>query len=101
MEIYPGKYLYSKSRAAPAEYTIVIEQTRRTIAKIVCAMVNHPNDVSVEFTVNEWNVEMLVRVRAEDRGQVIGRQGRLADSLRVVLSAIGQKQRVSYTLNID
>jgi len=82
------------------DYQSAIEDTRRTIENIIRTLVNHPGDVRVEVAINEWDVLLRVYVRPEDRGQVIGKQGRLAQSLRVVLMGFGNAQGVSYTLDI-
>jgi hypothetical protein len=72
------------------------------IQLIARAIVGHKDAVSVvsfastnDLTVIELRVSM-----GSDTGKVIGRQGRMALSLRTVLGAIGKEQGKSYRLDI-
>ena len=60
-------------------------------------LVDHPDQVEVtEFEEDEETVVLELSVAEEDRGKVIGRQGRLARSLRTIVraSAAGSRRRV-------
>jgi predicted RNA-binding protein YlqC (UPF0109 family) len=41
-----------------------------------------------------------LRVHKSDLGKVIGRQGRIAQAIRTILSAVGMKLRKRFTLEI-
>ena len=50
-------------------------------------LVDHPDDVSVEIGSAGDDGELELRVHPDDMGHVIGKQGRTARSLRLVLGA--------------
>ena len=50
-------------------------------------LVDHPDDVSVEIASAGDDGELELRVHPDDMGHVIGKQGRTARSLRLVLGA--------------
>ena len=50
-------------------------------------LVDHPDDVSVEIREAGDGGELELRVHPDDMGHVIGKQGRTARSLRLVLGA--------------
>lgn len=67
---------------------------------VVKAMVDHPDDVSCDRTVDEMGVLITLKVHPEDLGQVIGRQGQTAKSLRTLLRVVGAKHHARVNLKI-
>ena len=67
---------------------------------IVKTLVNNPDKVSVERKIDEKGVLLSLTVDPEDVGRVIGRRGATAQSLRVLLRALGTKQDARYNLKI-
>ncbi len=67
---------------------------------IVKTLVNNPDKVSVERKIDEKGVLLSLTVDPEDVGRVIGRKGVTAQSLRVLLRALGTKQDARYNLKI-
>ena len=67
---------------------------------IVNAIVSKPDKVRVERVVDERGVLLTLHVDDEDLGRVIGRKGVLAQSLRVLLRALGSKNEAHYNLRI-
>ncbi|MFN8187001.1 MAG: KH domain-containing protein [Gaiellales bacterium] len=61
------------------------------VAYLVRLLVDHPDDVRVERAERDGAVVLELHVAPDDRGQVIGRQGRLIRSLRTVVRATGTK----------
>lgn len=62
---------------------------------LVEALVDHPEQVQVNEVVGERSVVYEVRVAADDLGRVIGKGGRIANSLRTVVKAAGLKRHKS------
>ena len=58
---------------------------------IVKTLVNNPDKVTVERTIDEKGVLLELTVDAEDVGRVIGRRGVTAQSIRTLLRALGTK----------
>lgn len=68
---------------------------------VVKSIVDHPDDVKVERTVDEMGVLITLSVSPEDMGQVIGRQGATAKSIRTLLRVIGAKNNARVNLKIN
>ncbi|MDO5480511.1 MAG: KH domain-containing protein [Candidatus Saccharibacteria bacterium] len=67
---------------------------------IVKTLVNNPDKVSVERKIDEKGVLLSLTVDPDDVGRVIGRRGATAQSIRVLLRALGTKQDARYNLKI-
>lgn len=68
---------------------------------VVRSIVDHPDDVKVERKVDEMGVLLSLRVHAEDMGQVVGKQGATAKSLRSLLRIVGIKNQARVNLKIE
>ena len=73
---------------------------RKLIEEIAKALVDEPAQVSVEAFDEEGETVLELRVAANDRGKVIGKQGRTARSMRTLLSAASMKLKKRYVLEI-
>ena len=67
---------------------------------IVSSLVSKPDKVRVDRVVDERGVLLTLHVDDEDLGRVIGRKGSTAQSLRVLLRALGSKNEAHYNLRI-
>ncbi|ABZ94119.1 KH domain-containing protein [Leptospira biflexa] len=67
---------------------------------IVTSLVDQPDQVAVNQVPGEEETVIELRVAPKDLGKVIGKNGRIAKSLRTVLQAAGTKQGKNYTLEI-
>ena len=70
------------------------------ITKIVSAIVDYPNDISIQSIPGDHTVIYKLEVNAQDTGKVIGKQGRTADAIRTILKALGGKQNKKIILEI-
>ena len=68
---------------------------------IVKALVDHPEDVKVERKVDEMGVLLSLKVNSEDMGQIIGRSGSTARSIRSLVRIIGLKNHARINLKIE
>ena len=64
------------------------------------SLVDHPDDVSVRARERDQQTVLELEVAPDDLGKVIGRQGRTARAIRIILAAAGQSSRRRYTLDI-
>lgn len=55
-------------------------------------LVENPNEVQITETTKENAITYEVKVAESDMGKVIGRQGRIAKSIRTVAKAIATKE---------
>ena len=70
------------------------------ITAIVKALVDQPEQVSVNETGGAHNILLEVRVAKTDMGKVIGKGGRTAEAIRTILSAASGKTGKRYMLEI-
>ena len=67
---------------------------------IVKNLVENPEAVKVERTIDERGVLLNLTVDEADLGRLIGRRGATAQSLRALLRALGSKNDARYNLKI-
>ena len=67
---------------------------------IAKALVDNPNEVSVSEVSGSQITILELRVAQEDLGKVIGKQGRLAQAIRTILSAAAIKLGKRFHLEI-
>lgn len=67
---------------------------------VVKSLVNNPDAVSVDRSVDEKGVLLELTVDPEDLGRVIGKRGATAQSMRTLLRALGTKNEARYNLKI-
>jgi len=68
---------------------------------LVTAIVDHPEDVKIERRVDEMGVLLSLKVNPQDMGQVVGRQGSTAKSIRTLLRIVGIKNNARINLKIE
>ena len=70
------------------------------IEHIAQALVDHPEQVSVHTWEGNRTSVFELKVAKEDVGKVIGKQGRTAQSMRVLLNAVSSKLNRRFVLEI-
>ena len=75
-------------------------QDRDFVEYIVKQVVDHPDQVAVDRTVDEMGVLITLKVAKEDMGKVIGKSGQTAKSIRILLRVIGSKNNARVNLKI-
>ena len=73
---------------------------KELVEAIAKALVDNPEQVQVRAIEGENVTLFELRVHPSDLGIVIGRQGRMAESLRIILGAAGMKLRRRIVLEI-
>lgn len=68
---------------------------------LIKSLVDHPEDVVVNRTVDEMGVLLSLKVNAEDMGQIIGRSGSTARAIRNLVRIIGLKNHARVNLKIE
>ena len=59
---------------------------------IITNRVDNKDEVSIEEIINNKNVDYKVKVSKEDMGKVIGKQGKVAKSIRTVMKSVSAKE---------
>jgi predicted RNA-binding protein YlqC (UPF0109 family) len=73
---------------------------KKLMLDIVQALVDQPEDVTVELVEDRDSTVIRLRVAHQDIGKVIGKQGRTARSLRTILGAASMKLHHRFALDI-
>lgn len=68
---------------------------------IIKALVDHPEDVKVDRKVDEMGVLLSLKVHPEDMGQIIGKEGSTARSIRSLVRIVGLKNHARVNLKIE
>jgi len=76
------------------------EQDVEFIDFVVKSLVDNPDDVKTERTVDEMGVLINLHLNPEDMGQVIGRNGQTAKAIRTLLRVVGAKHKARVNLKI-
>ena len=59
---------------------------------IIASLVDNKEEISIEEINNEKSVDFKVKVSEGDMGKVIGKQGRVAKSIRTVMKSVAGKE---------
>ena len=73
---------------------------RELVEFIAKSLVEDPDQVAVNETDNGNEIIIELRVAPSDMGKVIGRQGRIAKSIRAVVNAASSKSDKKVTVEI-
>jgi hypothetical protein len=72
----------------------------RLLFRIITVLVDKSNEVNVTSVTTDTGTIFEVAVAPSDVGKVIGKGGRTASALRILVSAFGDSLRTRYGLNI-
>ena len=73
---------------------------KELIEYIATSLADHPEEVKVKEYVRGSSVMVELSLAPDDMGRLIGRQGRVANSLRLLLKVAAAKQGKQATLDI-
>ena len=68
---------------------------------VVKALVDVPDDVKINRTVDEMGVLLTLSISPADMGKVIGRSGNTAKAIRTLLRVVGMKNNARVNLKIN
>lgn len=78
-----------------------MQQDKEFLIYLVKMLVDNPDEVQVDRTVDEMGVLLTLRVNAQDMGRVVGRQGMTATAMRTLLRIVGIKNNARVNLKIE
>ncbi len=76
-------------------------EDKQFLENLVKALVDHPESVNINRTVDEMGVLLTLDVHAEDMGKIIGRSGNTAKAIRTLLRVVGMKHDARVNLKIN
>lgn len=76
------------------------EHDKDFIEYVVKNIVDHPDDVKLERTIDDRGVLLTLSVNPDDMGKIIGKAGGTAKAIRTLLRVLGAKDDARYNLKI-
>lgn len=73
---------------------------KELVEYIARSIVRAPDEVKVTQESNDDGILVKLEVAADDKGRVIGRQGRVAEAMRTLLRVVATKEGVRVRLEI-
>ena len=76
-------------------------EDKQFLESLVTSLVDHPESVKINRTVDEMGVPLTLDVHADDMGKIIGRSGNTAKAIRTLLRVVGMKHDARVNLKIN
>jgi predicted RNA-binding protein YlqC (UPF0109 family) len=78
-----------------------MEQDHAFLEYVIKALVDNPDAVLINRSVDEMGVLLTLTVSPDDMGKIIGRDGNIAKALRTLLRVVGMKHNARVNLKIN
>src|SRR3954464_8453119 len=78
-----------------------MEQDHAFLDYVVKALVDNPDAVVINRSVDEMGVLLTLTVSPDDMGKIIGRDGNIAKAIRTLLRVVGMKHNARVNLKIN
>ena len=76
-------------------------EDQQFLESMVKALVDNPDSVGINRTVDEMGVLLTLDVHPDDMGKIIGRSGNTAKAIRTLLRVVGMKNDARVNLKIN
>ena len=76
-------------------------EDKQFLEHVVTSLVDNPEAVVINRTVDEMGVLLTLDVHADDMGKIIGRSGNTAKAIRTLLRVVGMKHDARVNLKIN
>lgn len=76
-------------------------EDKQFLESLVKSLVDHPETVKINRTVDEMGVLLTLDVHVDDMGKIIGRSGNTAKAIRTLLRVVGMKNDARVNLKIN
>ena len=76
-------------------------EDKQFLEQVVTSLVDYPEAVKINRTVDEMGVLLTLDVHADDMGKIIGRSGNTAKAIRTLLRVVGMKHDARVNLKIN
>ena len=78
-----------------------MEKDAEFLEYVVKGLVDNPEAVKINRTVDEMGVLLSLDVHPDDMGKIIGRSGNTAKAMRILLRVVGMKNNARVNLKIN
>ena len=82
----------SEQEGTPAEEVLLY---------LIAQLVEHPDQVELEIEESDTKISLMAKVSSEDIGRVIGKRGRVANSIRTLVRAAAVKDGVEVEVDFS
>ncbi len=72
----------------------------KVLVDIARCIVDHPDEVKVTEETDDENINLVLSVAESDMGMIIGRHGRIAKAIRVVMKSAAKSTNKKVTVEI-
>ena len=79
----------------------MVEKDQEFLEYMIKMLVDKPEKVVIDRSVDEMGVLLTLQVDQEDMGKIIGRQGNTAKAIRTLLRVVGMKNNARVNLKIN
>lgn len=79
----------------------MMEQDQQFLEYVVKSLVDNPSAVSSTRVIDQMGVLLTLSVDASDMGKIIGKSGKTAEALRILLRVVGMKHNARVNLKIN
>jgi predicted RNA-binding protein YlqC (UPF0109 family) len=79
---------------------VAAPRAQAVLSYLASRLVDAPDRIEIDSSPLRGGVKLSMRVAADDMGKVIGRRGRIAQSIRAVVRAAGAAEGVDVTVDI-
>lgn len=76
----------------------IYEEVLETIVK---NLVNHPEEVKINRSLDELGVLLKIKVHPQDMGLLIGRKGAIINAIKTIMKAIGIKNHARLNIKVE
>ncbi|HET9641690.1 MAG TPA: KH domain-containing protein [Candidatus Paceibacterota bacterium] len=78
-----------------------MEPDQAFLEYVVKALVDHPEAVQTTRTIDQMGVLLTLVVHPDDMGKIIGKSGKTAEAIRILLRVVGMKGNARVNLKIN
>lgn len=78
-----------------------MDRDKEFLEYVVKALVDNPDRVTIDRTVDQMGVLLTLDVAPDDMGKIIGRSGNTAKAIRTLLRVVGMKNNARVNLKIN
>lgn len=78
-----------------------MEKDQEFLEYVVKALADHPESVETTRTIDQMGVLLTLTVHPEDMGKIIGKSGKTAEAIRILLRVVGMKGNARVNLKIN
>ena len=68
---------------------------------IVTCLVDNEDEVKIDSSREGDEINIIVTVAPDDIGKVIGKNGRIAQSIRAIVKSVSAKEKIRYNVKIN